>query len=435
MAILNFPDNPQTDDQYTGDNGTTYTYDGVKWVGRAASGAAGTNSIQNGSFTVQVDVDGDLVLPVGSIIKDAEGNPIGGSGSSDRLTSGQTEFILNIDGSITFPTLSTINWEDGTLTGPTLQMGNDPTSQVIITGPAPNSDNVSAQRFVIQGQQGYGGENNTKGEGGDVYIWAGSGGDSGAIDPRGNGGDVKLRAGLGGNEGGYIRIESGDAEADTGTGGFLDLNAGNGGPIGGTGGNVNIRAGGGNANGGNVNIDAGQGDNNDGGNVYINAGYGAVTSGEVLIETSNGSWYFRNTGELQLPSNGTLKQNNSWTRSTSPTINSISAIVWTSNVNYISGAKLTIQVEANEVGDATGWHSQVCEAVIASRGYANSAGGPLGDPVMTVYGVTHTSTVPLVTFTVQRNPTTKNIEVIGTMTAAATAADLRIYSVETSTRD
>jgi hypothetical protein len=77
----------------------------------------------------------------------------------------------------------------------------------------------------------------------------------------------------------------------------------------------------------------------------------------------------------------------------------------------------------------------VCEAVIASRGYANSAGGPLGDPVMAVYGVTYTSTVPLVTFTVQRNPTTKNVEVVGTMTAAATSADLRIYSVETSTRD
>jgi len=33
MAILNFPSNPQTNDQYTGDNGTTYIFDGVKWVG------------------------------------------------------------------------------------------------------------------------------------------------------------------------------------------------------------------------------------------------------------------------------------------------------------------------------------------------------------------------------------------------------------------
>ena len=63
MAILNFPNNPQVDDQYTGDNGTTYTYDGVKWVGRAAGGAAGTNSLQNGSFTVQVDNTGAVVYP------------------------------------------------------------------------------------------------------------------------------------------------------------------------------------------------------------------------------------------------------------------------------------------------------------------------------------------------------------------------------------
>ena len=42
MAILNFPNNPQQGDQYTGDNGTTYIFDGVKWVGHAAGGAAGT---------------------------------------------------------------------------------------------------------------------------------------------------------------------------------------------------------------------------------------------------------------------------------------------------------------------------------------------------------------------------------------------------------
>ena len=63
MAILNFPDNPVTGNQYTGDNGTTYTYDGVKWVGRAAGGAAGTNSLQNGTHTVQIDNTGAIVYP------------------------------------------------------------------------------------------------------------------------------------------------------------------------------------------------------------------------------------------------------------------------------------------------------------------------------------------------------------------------------------
>ena len=67
MAILNFPNNPQQGDQYTGDNGTTYIFDGVKWVGHAAGGAAGTNSIQNGTNTVQVDGDGNLVTPAFTI--------------------------------------------------------------------------------------------------------------------------------------------------------------------------------------------------------------------------------------------------------------------------------------------------------------------------------------------------------------------------------
>ena len=63
MAILNFPNDPEIYDQYTGDNGTTYTYDGVKWLGRAAGGAAGTNSLQNGVHTVQVSGAGALVYP------------------------------------------------------------------------------------------------------------------------------------------------------------------------------------------------------------------------------------------------------------------------------------------------------------------------------------------------------------------------------------
>ena len=148
----------------------------------------------------------------------------------------------------------------------------------------------------------------------------------------------------------------------------------------------------------------------------------------VVISTANTSWDFRSTGELR---NG-----NSFTKTTSNTIVSGSSVIWTASEDYISGAKLLIQVEADETGDTTGWHSQVCEAVIASRGYANTYGGPGGTPVITVYGVTYTSTAPLATFTVQRNPTTKKIEVVGTSTAAAsTPPNIRIYSVETATND
>jgi hypothetical protein len=87
------------------------------------------------------------------------------------------------------------------------------------------------------------------------------------------------------------------------------------------------------------------------------------------------------------------------------------------------------------VGDNTGWHSQACEAIIASRGYANNQSG-YGDPVMTVYGTVYTSPTPLVTLEVQRNPSTGLIEVVGTIVADPSgSADLRIHSVELSTRD
>lgn len=160
-----------------------------------------------------------------------------------------------------------------------------------------------------------------------------------------------------------------------------------------------------------------------GGTSYID-----IYDSNVILQSSQGfTWQFD-------PS-GIIRTGNTFTKTSISNITTTPEIVWTATEDFVSGVKLQIQVEANEVGDSTGWHSQVCEAIIASRGYASTYGGPGGEPVMTVYGVTHTSTVPLVTFTVQRNPTTKKIEVVGTVTAAATAADLRIYSVETSTRD
>jgi hypothetical protein len=186
--------------------------------------------------------------------------------------------IFNADGSISFPALTTTNWENGTLTGPTLQLGNDPTvNEIIITGPTPTNDYSAARRLIIQGQAGYGGENNSKGEGGDVYIWAGIGGEGGSIDPRANGGDVKLRGGKGGIEGGYIRLESGEATATNGQGGFLDLNAGSSYNGGGLGGNVDIRAGQGTAAGGTVKIHT------------------------ALTSTFTSQWTFGNDGKITFP--------------------------------------------------------------------------------------------------------------------------------------
>lgn len=161
----------------------------------------------------------------------------------------------------------------------------------------------------------------------------------------------------------------------------------------------------------------------------------ALQNTNVGIVAGSNEWVFTPDGTVSLP--GALRQNNSWTRTVAPVVSvGVGSVVWTSTVDYISSAKLVIQVEGNEVGDVSGWHSQACEAIIACRGYANTYGGPGGDPQMIVYGVVHTSIDPLVTFTVQRNPITKIVEVVGTLTAAANgSAALRIHSVEMATRD
>lgn len=156
----------------------------------------------------------------------------------------------------------------------------------------------------------------------------------------------------------------------------------------------------------------------------------------TTISNNTSTWTFDTSGDLTMPSSGAVLQNYSYTKTTTANLNTTSSVIWTSLNDSISSVKLLIQLETNEVGDASGWHSQVCEAVIASRGYAQSANGPLGDPAMSVYGLVYTSTAPLVTFTVQRNSTTKLIELVGTVTAATTGnPTMRIHSVEMSTRD
>lgn len=147
-------------------------------------------------------------------------------------------------------------------------------------------------------------------------------------------------------------------------------------------------------------------------------------------------WTFDTNGGLTLPSIGNLKQNNSYIKTVnSPSVASnVSTIVWSSENANTSSAKLLIQVECNEVGDSTGWHAQSCEAIIAARAASNT--GPVGDPSMTIYGVTHTSVSPLVTFTIQRNVTTNFIEVVALTTLAADGiAYIKIHSTEMTTRD
>jgi len=154
------------------------------------------------------------------------------------------------------------------------------------------------------------------------------------------------------------------------------------------------------------------------------------------LDITTKNWEFDVSGELILPLDGSVNQNGSYTRTSTDTIVSANTVIWASHSNLVSGAKLFIQAESNEDGDETGWHSQVCEAIIASRGYVFSVPGPFGTPVMNIYGTTHTSENELVTFAVQRNAVTDLIEVVATPTAESNGTVyLRIYSIETVTSD
>jgi len=194
--------------------------------------------------------------------------------------------------------------------------------------------------------------------------------------------------------------------------------------------------------------------NNDAPHIHIAAGKNAVAgqgdlilgddnyhidvnhSGQIKIRAFDSDtfttydWQFNNDGTLSSPEG-------SWTKTTNNSLNNgvLTQVVWTSTVDFISGAKLTIQVEASETDgvNGTSWETQICEAIIAVRGYNTTS-----QPVMSVYGVTHTSIAPLMTFTVQRNPVTLLIEIVGTRTATARTdnnSSLRIYSVETGNND
>jgi hypothetical protein len=167
-------------------------------------------------------------------------------------------------------------------------------------------------------------------------------------------------------------------------------------------------------------------------NVDVNHnGYVRVTAHDSA-DSITYQWRFNNDGQFQLPYNGSVQQNGSYTRTTNSWFTNStdnSGIVWTALYNDVGSVKLTIQAQSLEVGGDEGLHYQVCEAIVASRGRSIEVG--YGEPVMTVYGVTHTSTAPLATFSVQRNPVSKLIEIVATRTSATTTGiDFRIHSVE-----
>jgi hypothetical protein len=185
------------------------------------------------------------------------------------------------------------------------------------------------------------------------------------------------------------------------------------------------------------------------GGLYMNSS-GSTTAASVFVSGNSGGVILRTadnaqqvshdlifdvTGGLTLPSAGFVRQRHSFTRTTVESAPAATAtVIWSASQDWISSIKLTIQVEGNVTGDATGWHVQTCEATIASRGYADGTYG-YGDPEMTVYGVIHTSVSPLATFEVQRNPTTRLVEVVATGTDISNNIIVSIHSVEIGTTD
>lgn len=176
---------------------------------------------------------------------------------------GGPSWTFGTDGTIQFPSIETNLHNGGNQFAQTLKFGV-PGQQVVITGPTPE-ENYNAERIIIQGQLASG-----TGEGGDVYLWGG--------DAEHNGGDIKIYAGDAtsgiseGNQGGYINIESGYGHDN---GGQLSLKAGNSATY--------------------------------GGNVRIQAGTGPTIHGQIELNTNDKYWYFKSTGDFELPVGGDIK--------------------------------------------------------------------------------------------------------------------------------
>jgi hypothetical protein len=104
MAVLQFPKTRpdgsplQNGDQYTGENGVLYTYDGVKWIGHSPSVNPGSNSIVNSGFVVQVDSGGNLVIPNSATIIYESGVPV----TSNVLVNNSFTVQLSSTGTLNF---------------------------------------------------------------------------------------------------------------------------------------------------------------------------------------------------------------------------------------------------------------------------------------------------------------------------------------------
>ena len=398
MAILNFPADPQQDDQYTGDNGTTYIYDGVKWIGRA-SGTAGTNSIQNSGFVVQVDSDGDLVTPTFTIPNTAgtSGQVLKwpGSGSTltwaadtsttDRLVNGLKEVVLGADGNLTLPASGDINIPNGraNVTGTANTVGGGATVGVrsilaIDSAFGSNDANAPASAQAIRGRVT--GSNLTKTRN---YV----AGVTGQYLVTGTNASEFINTGLLGVVGDQTTTANAAVVAYLdGDGGLTTASSAYG---------VSMK-----------NSTPGSGFDYGLDLQFIDLNVAGTTAPfkQADIRFNNGAVQ-RDTGTVQCLGNA-------------------STVVYTASGQYQHTIRLLIQVEGSAPGDP--YDTQACEMIIAKSFRANALAA-------SVYGVVHTSVAPLATFTANWNTLTSRVEVLCATTAIAVS--VRIFATEITTSD
>jgi len=269
-------------------------------------------------------------------------------------------WTFNNDGRISLPTKTMPGYYAGyTLSGSTLQLGAAG-SETIITGPTPNSVTPNAERFIIQGQQGY-----AQGEGGDVYLWAGCGNDD-LADPlteAGPGGDAKVRGGYsyGIADAGYVNIEGGWAQG-SGAGGHINIEGGRAQGVG-AGGYVNIKGGYANStgDGGKVWIKGANSNSGIGGDVELEAGTGA-TAGAIKITNGDYTWNFDNNKKLNFPGS---QNSQSFNKANGSLVigDTETGVAWTGN-EYISTAKVILQAEYD---NGSSWRTHSCEVLVIRK--------------------------------------------------------------------
>ena len=133
-----------------------------------------------------------------------------------------------------------------------------------------------------------------------------------------------------------------------------------------------------------------------------------------------GSWSFNNNGTTQLP--------NGITQASTGTVlcaAGADTVVYTGTAQYQMTFKLLLKVEGIEGSNSTE-DTQSTEMIVAKGSRANAV-------VASVYGVVHTSVLPLATFTAQWNAVTGLVEITCRPTSLTNSVTVIAFATEIST--